>query len=283
MMRRAIRPCGLLALLLALTCSRFVAAQEPTERNPDPRLPASSDAASQEPKLQPPEERSASAPDRGEDDRSVVLVERVCESTLERQEVTLFANGTVRVRRSGPDADGREGEPDMALGELPPDELAAWTDRIREEDLSETDARSSGPGGDWVERCSLSLDYDAMERWVGPPPRLDRDHSAWHPSGQATYRWGHLDSLSLPLSRLSGLVDAIAARVDLATGRHSLPPDYRPRAGDVLRRADGILFRVERHTATKGGWELQGVEQPLVIYIIEDEIPKLFVELVRRH
>ena len=51
----------------------------------------------------------------------------------------------------------------------------------------------------------------------------------------------------------------------------------------MLRRADGILFRVERHTATKGGWELQGVEQPLVIYIIEDEIPKLFVELVRRH
>jgi hypothetical protein len=222
------------------------------------------------------------SPDLTGDPRSVVLLERACESTLDREVVTLFANGTVRLRHQVLDRTGGVDDETMALGELPPDELVAWVDRVREEDLGETEGATSGPGGDWVERCRLTLDYDAMARWIGPPREVARDLSGRRPRGRATYRYGHLDTLSLPLARLLSRVDGIAGRVDAAVGRHSLPNGYRPRVGDVLRRADGVLLRVERHTASKGGWELQGVDQPLAVYILEDEIPRLFVELVRR-
>jgi hypothetical protein len=271
----------LLSSLLLLICSAVAAAQEPTERDPDPRLGrgAGSPPARSLPEIGMPEEAPT---EPTADPRSVVLLERSCESTLDREELTLFANGTVRLRHTILGRGGRVEDATMALGELPPDELAAWVDRVREEDLGETETASAGPGGDWVERCRLTLDYDAMARWIGPPPETERDRSGWWPSGRATYRYGHLDTLSLPLARLLSGVDGIAGRVDAAVGRHSLPNGYRPRAGDVLRRADGVLFRVERNTASKGGWELQGVDQPLAVYVLEDDIPRLFVELVRR-
>jgi hypothetical protein len=210
-----------------------------------------------------------------DDERTSVLVRRECSSRLEREEVTLFANGTVRVW------EGPLGEEKMALGELVPDELETYVRRLREEDLSETERHSQGPEGEWVEGCRLELRYGAMARWLGAPPAgEDRD---WRPSGDEVFLYRRFDSLSLPLSRVVSLVDAVAARVDRAAGRHSLPPDYRPQEGDVLRRSDDVLFRIERRTADKHGWEMQGVEQPLAVYVPEDEIPKLFVELVERH
>jgi hypothetical protein len=275
-MSRSLR---LLLFSLLLIGSGFASAQEPTEPDPDPRLGGTAEPPAARSELDPAE---GSAGDRVRDERSVVLVERVCASTLDREELTLFANGTVRLRHTVLGQSGGPEKPSMALGELPPDELEAWVDRLREEDLGDTEAATSGPGGDWVERCRLVLDYDAMARWVGPAPEPGPDHAGWRPAGTATYRWGRLDSLSLSLARILGLVDGIAARVDPAVGRRSLPPEYAPRAGDVLRRADGVLFRVERPTASKGGWELQAVDQPLVLYVVESEVPHLFVELVRR-
>jgi len=209
-----------------------------------------------------------------DDERSAVLLRRECVSSLERQEVTLFANGTVRLW------DGPPGEETMALGELAPDELETYVQRLWEEDLSETERLSRGPEGEWVEGCRLVLRYGAMARWLGPPPRReDRD---WRPQGDEAFAYRRFDSLSLPLSRIVALVDGMIGRVDRAAGRHTLPPGYRPREGDVLRRGDDVVFRVERRTADKHGWEMQGVEQPLVIYVPEDEIPRLFVELVER-
>jgi hypothetical protein len=210
-----------------------------------------------------------------DDERSAVLLLRECVSTLERQEVTLFANGTVRLR-SGP-----PGEETMALGELAPDELETYVRRLREEDLSETERLSRGPEGEWVEGCRVELRYGVMARWFGPPPR--REDRNWQPEGDEAFAYRRFDSLSLPLSRIVALVDGMIGRVDVAAGRHTLPPGYRPREGDVLRRNDDVLFRLERRTADKHGWEMQGVEQPLVLYVPEDEIPKQFVELMERH
>lgn len=209
-----------------------------------------------------------------DDPRSAVLLSRVCESDLDREELTLFANGTVRLFQGPP------GEEEMALGELAPDELRTYADRIREENLDETDTRSRGPEGSWVSDCRLELHYDAMERWIGPPPVGDGGERAPRPVGDAVYSYRRFDTFSLALSRVVGWVDGIALRVDRAVGRGRLPDGYRPRRGDVLRRADGVLFRVERPTASKGGWELQGVDQPLTLYLLEDDVPKLFVELV---
>ncbi|HEX2253498.1 MAG TPA: hypothetical protein VHQ65_09545, partial [Thermoanaerobaculia bacterium] len=67
----------------------------------------------------------------------------------------------------------------------------------------------------------------------------------------------------------------------------ALPPGYRPRIGDVLRRLDGVLFRVVRPTVEleedgPSGWELQGVQQPLALYIGEGDVAQEFVELVSR-
>lgn len=211
-----------------------------------------------------------------EDERSAVLLERVCASELSRQELTLFANGTVRLRETLPD----EEEPQMYLGELTPDELRTYVRRLQEEDLGEVESAARGPEGAWVEECRLRLDFDQMEHWIGPPLEGDADAGDWEAAGELSFRYGRFDRLALGLSRVVELLDLIQSRVDRAAGRRSLPPGYHPRVGDVLRRVDGVEFRVERPTAEGNGWELQGVEQPLTLYVNESEIPTLFRELV---
>ncbi|HEX2163262.1 MAG TPA: hypothetical protein VHM02_04885, partial [Thermoanaerobaculia bacterium] len=78
----------------------------------------------------------------------------------------------------------------------------------------------------------------------------------------------------------------LAARTAEGAAAGELPAGYRPRPGDVLRRADGVLFRVVRATAElegmPGGWELHGVVQPLAVYVVEADLPRAFVELVSR-
>jgi hypothetical protein len=211
-----------------------------------------------------------------DDERSAVLLVRECASELGRQELTLFANGTVRLR------EGPRGEERMMLGEMPPDVLQGWVDNLRREDLSEADVGSRGPTGDWVESCEVTLSFGTMERWLGPPPVRGRNDADWRPMGDETFIYGRFDSLPLSLSRVIGLLDGLLERVDRAAGRQSLPPRYVPRRGDVLRRVDGVLFRVVARTADENGWELQGVEQPLVLYVVGSDVPRLFVELVER-
>lgn len=217
------------------------------------------------------------------DERSAVLLERECGSELSRQELTLFANGTVRLRERGPDEEEAEAEEEaveMFLGELAPDELQTYVERLQGEDLGEVEPAATGPEGAWVEACRLTLHFDAMTRWIGPPPQRDADAGDWVPSGDLTFRYGRFDRLSLPLSRVVSLLDLVESRVDRAAGRRTLPPRYRPEVGDVLRRSDGVLFRVERPTADGNGWELQGVEQPLTLYVVESDIPELFTEVL---
>jgi hypothetical protein len=235
--------------------------------------------------------------------RGDVLLRRDCRSTIARQEVTLFGNGTVRLR-SGP-----LGEERMLLIEVTRDEVESLVAAVRGEDFAEAGAGSAGPEGDWVERCLLELPMlaaapsgvggeDAGEggRDAGEAGRPDAGEirpdqplgpggaSGDHPATRFAY--GHLDSLSLPLARVVALVDELALRVEAGAGAGRLPPGYRPRQGDVLRRADGVLFRVVRATAAlegmPGGWELQGVVQPLAVYVLEADLPREFGELVSR-
>jgi hypothetical protein len=236
--------------------------------------------------------------------RGDVLLRRDCRSAIAREEVTLFGNGTVRLR-SGP-----LGEERMVLVEVTRDEVESLVAALRAEDFAEAGAGSAGPEGDWVERCVLELPVLAEATagagsdpaGAGGDPRRGEAASAGgdhtrsegslgpgRPSGDrpaTRFQYGHLDSLSLPLARVVALVDELAARVAAGAAAGRLPADYRPRQGDVLRRADGVLFRVVRDTAAfaemPGGWELQGVVQPLVLYIFEADLPRDFVELVSR-
>lgn len=188
-------------------------------------------------------------------DRTVELVDHMCRTEMGFRRVTLFANGTVRVREEV------NGEGQMSLAELPPEHLRGVVRRLLAEDLSEADAERHGPEGDWVERCHLRL-----KLWE------DREEH---------YSHGPFDSLPLNLSRVLAVVRELAelARVE---DPEALPRDYRPRIGDLLRRGDDVLFEVVGFTSDGKGVELQGVEQPLTIFIRPEDLRSEFVGLVRR-
>jgi hypothetical protein len=198
------------------------------------------------------------APERDED-RSLRTVERLrwdCYSSLGRREVTLFGNGTVRLRS------GLEEKQAVWLAELGPVELDAYLKRLFEIDFAETPEQVESVEGQWVERCQLSLDL---------------------PEGSLlSFEFGRYESLDLALRRAVAIAEDLMAEVDTDAaplGMQTLPLDYRPRQGDVLRRVDGVLFEVIGQTADKLGWELQGVVQPLTLYIPSDQIREQFVAL----
>jgi hypothetical protein len=68
----------------------------------------------------------------------------------------------------------------------------------------------------------------------------------------------------------------------LRESSRSLPDGYRPRRGDVLRRVDETLFEVVGFTSDGKGVELQGVDQPLTLYLAPEDLHTLFTALVDR-
>jgi len=190
------------------------------------------------------------------DRRSHELVRRECRSIIDSEDVTLFANGTVRLIWK------RDEERSVLLAELNPDEVQAFLQRVREVDLSEEDLVGKGLQGDWVEQCELYLDVAD-----GEPAR---------------YRFGRYDSLSLALSRVNRVADDLLKLVRERAPTVGLPIGYVPKAGDILERVDGVLFEVIGLTGDKRGVEMVGVEQPLIIYVLNEAINQQFTALVKR-
>jgi hypothetical protein len=190
-------------------------------------------------------------------DRSTEIVRLECASDLGRREVTLFGNGTVRLR------EGLRGKEEaMGLAELDARELAGALARLAGEDLSEVRRLPSGVEGTWVERCILELALPDV------PAR--------------SFRFGRYDTLPLPLSRVLRVVEDLAAEVLDLHGPTELPAGYSPEPGDVLRRADGQLFEIYAFTTDNKGLELWGVDQPLTLYVPVTEVRREFVALVTR-
>jgi hypothetical protein len=191
------------------------------------------------------------------DDRSLELVRYDCTTDTTRREITLFGNGTIRVR------DGQIGNEWMGLAELGPDELQAFVNRFLGEDLSESPNPEKGVEGAWVERCELRL------RLPGRPLQ--------------TYRFGQYDPLPLNLSRVVRIAQELAEKVPVVKDKDELPADYEPLPGDVLKRVgDGARFRVVGFTADGKGVELQGLDLPLQIYVLKDQIRRTFSGLASR-
>lgn len=195
-------------------------------------------------------------------DRSRVLVRLDCASVLSRRELTLFANGTLRLKAGRPGAEG------MSLAELGPAEVDDALALLAEIDFDETDPETTGPGGERLERCALELALP------GKAP-VER-------------RFKRFDSLSLSLARALAVVDGLAGRVEEPRGGPGergparLPVGYAPEIGDLLRHADGTLYKVIAFTADGDGVELQGVEQPLTLYLPRGRLGEELVELVGR-
>ena len=191
------------------------------------------------------------------DDRSFELVRYDCTTDLTRREMTLFANGTIRVR------EGQIGNEWMGLTELGPDELQGFVNRFLGEDLSESPNPEKGVEGAWIERCELRLHLP------GRPLQ--------------TYRFGHYDPLPLNLSRVVRIAQELVEKVPVVQDKDELPAGYEPRPGDVLKRVgDGALFRVITFTPDGKLVELQGIDLPLELYVLKDQIRRNFKALASR-
>jgi hypothetical protein len=190
------------------------------------------------------------------DERSVQLFDYDCRSVLGRRQATLFANGTVRLR------EGEIGQEAMGLAELHSDELEGAEKRLAEENLTEIDQLPHGVDGDWVERCELQLTLP------GQPGR--------------TFRFGRYDTLPLALSRVVRVIEDLAGKVGGVKGTEHLPEGYDPHPRDILKRTDGQLFEIISFTADNKGVELWGVDQPLTLYVLREQLTREFVALVSR-
>lgn len=196
-------------------------------------------------------------------DRSLEVVDYDCRTDIGQRRVTLFGNGTVRVWTGLERGLESDEELEMQLGELSPEEREGYLNRLAQVDLSEANSFAAPSArGEWVNRCRFRLDLEG--------DGVDR-----------IWEWGEFDSLPMSLATLKRIAEEIGLEA-IPVRRFSLPSDYEPRLGDVLERTDGARFEILGWTWDKKGLELQGIDEPLTIYLRPDEIRDGFVTLVSR-
>ena len=188
--------------------------------------------------------------------RTWEVVRRDCRTSVNVEELTLFANGTIRVRFRGEEKD------EMRLAELNRDQVEAYLRRLEAEDLSEVPEGREDVLGALVESCRLTLDLPDQNK--------------------RRFYFGRFDSLPLGLSRLNAIVnDIYQEAVDLAP-EGGLPRNYLPEPGDILERTDGHRFEVVALTSDGRGVELAGLDDPLTLFVALESLRQTFVALVER-
>lgn len=186
------------------------------------------------------------------DARTVELLRERCASRISVREVVFFANGTVRLREGVP------GEERMTLGELGRAEAEAMRRRLGEIVPESLEIASTGPEGDWIERCVLGFDRgDGVLRSIG---------------------YGRLDAGSLELEKLRRIVGDLVEVARSDGGSAEIPASYRARRGDRLERADGAVFEVRGTTSDGKAVELVCDDPPLTMFV---EIERVRVEFRR--
>jgi hypothetical protein len=188
--------------------------------------------------------------------RSLEVLRLDCASRLGRREVTLFGNGTIRLR------DGPIGKEWMGLAELGPEELQGTLRRLGEEDLSDASHLPQGVVGEWIEKCDLALALPGGKR--------------------QKFFYGRYDTLPLGLYRVQRVAEELADKVALLRDVEVLPEHYEPRLGDVLKRTDGMRYRVANFTSDRKGVELDGLDQPLHLIVLKEQMRMEFVGIVSR-
>ncbi len=188
------------------------------------------------------------------DDRSTELLHYGCSSALSRRDVTLFANGTVRLRQGPLDAQ------ELYLDELLPEELGSYIAQLRAIQAaavtSAVDLPANAPSGEWVEGCEIRLALP------GAKP--------------ATYATSAYEIPLLVVTNLIHVAEDLAEFTRPPELAERLPRGYRPRPGDVLRNAEGGRFRVVDLTSDELGVELEELGSPVMILVPLAELGEIF-------
>ena len=185
--------------------------------------------------------------------KTIELVNHRCVGELAEDDLTLFANGTVRLR-------GRVAEEEtMLLAELERSEIDGFVARLRDIDLSEAESLRSGITGEWIAQCGLSLALQDEPRYF--------------------FRYGRFDILPHALEQVRVVLGELEELARTRARHGSLPEGYVPRPGDFVRRTDREIFEVMRFTADGGGVELRGIHQPVTIYVALADFRAVFIAL----
>lgn len=193
------------------------------------------------------------------DDRGRELLFYSCVNDLGRRDITLFANGTVRLREGL-----YEGEV-LHLAELGRDELGETAARLKPDEALHAPSieHRSGPvAGRFVESCELRLEL----------PDVDVEH----------YRFTRWDVPPLRVAQLIRVAEELAATARPPALVSRLPADYEPLRGDILQTAEGQRFEVLGTTSDGKAVELVGIGSPVRIYIAIDDLGSSFAELEER-
>lgn len=183
-----------------------------------------------------------------------------CSNSLGRRDITLFANGTVRLR------EGLWESQSMFLHELGPEELRREQEilnaALSDETAPRHDIPLGGVDGQWVERCEVELKLPDS-----PPFR---------------YRFGQFEVPPLEVARLVQIAEDLAALTRPLDPIHRLSPDYEPQPGDILIDGEGGRFVVIGLTADGDGVEVESLAEPLRIFHPISLLPNLFVSFEPR-
>ncbi len=191
------------------------------------------------------------------DDRSTEVFRYTCSNHLGRRDVTLFANGTVRLRQ------GLWDDQELQLDELLPEELQTTLGTLRRLHASgdplAAGSLHSGPQGDWVDACELvlALPGEPTEQWEFTP----------------------LEIPALIVSQLIQVAEDLADFTRPLAVADRVPTDYRPSRGDVLVTTEGKRYRVVALTIDGRGVELEGIDTPLRIFVSLDELSNAFASV----
>lgn len=196
------------------------------------------------------------------DPQNWVLFRHSCESHLGEREVTLFLDGTIRLRLEDP-----EGE-ETNSGSLKPENVARTYSTLKSIQTAIGDqdqknwSRFTQPGGitgELLRRCEIYLNLPDLA------PEI--------------FHFTTMEGGPLWLEQLRLLSEELGDRTVKQIYR-GLPAAYRPKFGDLLRRRDGAVFRFVGMTSDKKAWMVEQVGQPTTTYYSAEEISQVFIGLV---
>ncbi len=195
-----------------------------------------------------------------QDPRSTTWLGYTCSNSLGRRDITLFANGTVRLR------EGLWESQAVYLHELGPEELEAERELlIRVFEPGATSRQEIPQGavvGEWVERCEVVLEVPGSQ--------------------PLTYRFGQFEVPPLEVARLVQMAEDLAALTRPLDSIERLPASYQPRSGDILIDAEGGRFLVIGLTADGKGLEVESLTVPMRYFHALDALPGLYVDFESR-